>query len=178
MIFFINFKCFLNKPASFRDIGGVTRVYLVYWNNKNKVAATFLWLPRSGVEMERNLWEGSEKKVWYTASQIKWVFCVNWVWVWVRVLGIQPTPTPRPKYSKNPIPIPILKYSKKPNFWNNFFEYLGMGFGYGYGFFWVFGYGFWVFWSGCGLDTQNPHPDPNGWVFWVQLTVHRTVMQK
>jgi hypothetical protein len=20
------------------------------------------------------------------------------------------------------------------------------------------------------LDTQNPHPDPNGWVFWVQLT--------
>ena len=25
-----------NKPASFRDIGGVTRVYFVYWNKQKK----------------------------------------------------------------------------------------------------------------------------------------------
>ncbi len=25
----------MNKPATFSNIGGVTRVYLVYWNNKN-----------------------------------------------------------------------------------------------------------------------------------------------
>ncbi len=44
-----------------------------------------------------------------------------------------------------------------------FFEYLGMGLGMGVGFFEYLG-------VGLGWGVGNPHPDPNGWVFWVQLT--------